>query len=82
PLDGVKLASPTRLPLVRRQALKGVPFKHVPYPSFPHALGPEIDWYLLSNGEEWQHALREDGLSFYVTPALRGAQTSLFWRRS
>ncbi|MBN8468137.1 type VI secretion system baseplate subunit TssK [Corallococcus exiguus] len=82
PLDGVKLASPTRLPLVRRQALKGVPFKHVPYPSFPHALGPEIDWYLLSNGEEWQHALREDGLAFYVTPALRGAQTSLFWRRS
>ncbi|MBJ6765242.1 type VI secretion system baseplate subunit TssK [Myxococcaceae bacterium JPH2] len=82
PLDGVKLASPSRLPLVRRQALKGVTFTHVPFPSFPHALGPEIDWYVLGLGEEWQHALREDGVAFYVTPALKGAQTSLFWRRS
>jgi len=82
PVDGVKLAGPSRLATVRRMALKGIAFDYVPHPSFPHALGPEIDWYKLVQGEEWQFALREDGLAFYATPALQGAQVSLFWRRS
>jgi type VI secretion system protein ImpJ len=82
PLDGVKLASPSRLSMVRRMALKGIPFHHVPHPAFPHALGPEIDWYQLVPGEEWQLALREDGVAFFVTPALQGAQVSLFWRKA
>lgn len=82
PVDGVKLAGPSRLATVRRMALKGIPFNHVPHPSFPHALGPEIDWYQLVQGEEWQFALRENGLAFYTTPALQGAQVSLFWRRA
>ncbi|HEX8701270.1 MAG TPA: type VI secretion system baseplate subunit TssK [Myxococcaceae bacterium] len=81
-LEGVKLAGPSRLPTVRRVALKGIPYTHVPYPSFPHALGPEIDWYQLTPGEEWQQALREDGMAFYVTPALKGAHVSLFWRKT
>ncbi|WP_141325437.1 type VI secretion system baseplate subunit TssK [Myxococcus faecalis] len=81
-VDGVKLAGPSRLATVRRMALKGIPFHHVPHPSFPHALGPEIDWYQLVQGEEWQFALRENGLAFYATPALQGAQVSLFWRRA
>lgn len=81
-MDGVKVASPSRLPTVRRMALKGVPFHHVPHPAFPHALGPEIDWYQLVRGDEWGYALREDGLAFYVTPALQGAQVSLYWRKA
>lgn len=83
PLDGVKLASPSRLPLVRRQALTGVPRKYKEHTSVPNALGPEIDWHLLDTTvEEWQHALREDGVAFYGSPALKGAQASLFWRRT
>lgn len=82
PLEGMKLASPLRLPVVRRLALKGISYRHVPHPSFPHAFGPEIDWYqLTATGEEWQYALREDGLAFFATPALEGTQVSLFWRR-
>jgi type VI secretion system protein ImpJ len=83
PLDGVKLASPLRLPLVRRQALKGLSFHHVPYPAFPHSFESDIDWYqITTEGEEWQAALREDGLAFPVTPPLDGAQIFLFWRRN
>ena len=84
PLDGVKLASPSRLPLVRRQALKGVTHVYQAHSGVPNALGPEIDWYLLetTKGEEWQHALREDGVAFYVPSALKSGQASLFWRRT
>ncbi len=82
PVEGVKLASPSRLPVVRRLALKGIPFRHVPYPEFPHALGPEIDWYQLIQGEEWRYALREDGVAFYVTPVLEDTKVSLFWRKA
>jgi type VI secretion system protein ImpJ len=81
-LEGVKVASPSRLPVVRRLALRGIPFQHVPHPAFPHSFGPEISWYRLSLGEEWQHALRDNGMAFYVTPALQSTQVFLFWRRA
>lgn len=81
-LEGVKVSSPSRLPTVRRLALRGIPFQHVPHPAFPHAFGPEISWYKLSLGEEWQYALRDNGMAFYVTPALQGTQVFLFWRRA
>ncbi|MDC0713587.1 type VI secretion system baseplate subunit TssK [Stigmatella sp. ncwal1] len=81
-MEGVKVASPSRLSSVRRLALRGIPFQHVPHPAFPHAFGPEISWYKLSLGEEWQYALRDNGMAFYVTPALQGTQVFLFWRRA
>jgi type VI secretion system protein ImpJ len=82
PMEGVKLASPSRLPVVRRLALKGISFKHVPYPEFPHAFSQEIDWYQLAQAEEWRYALRERGVAFYSTPAIEGSKISLFWRRA
>jgi type VI secretion system protein ImpJ len=81
-IEGVKLAGPSRLPVVRRMVLRGIPLQHVPHPAFPHAFGPEISWYRLSLGEEWQYALRDNGMAFYVTPALQGTQVFLFWRRA
>jgi len=81
-MEGVKVASPSRLPTVRRLALRGIPLQHVPHPAFPHAFGPEISWYKLSLGEEWQYALRDNGMAFYATPALQGTQIFLFWRRA
>lgn len=81
-IAGVKLASPLRLPVVRRLALKGIPLRHVPHPSFPHSFGPEIDWYqVVASGEEWQYAVRENSLSFFTTPALEEVEVSFFWRR-
>ncbi|WP_224360581.1 type VI secretion system baseplate subunit TssK [Hyalangium versicolor] len=81
-MEGVKVASPSRLPVVRRLALRGIPFQHVPHPAFPHAFGPEISWYRLTLGEEWQYAQRDNGMAFFVTPALQGHQVFLFWRRA
>ncbi len=81
-MEGVKVASPARLPAVRRLALRGIPLQHVPHPAFPHAFGPEISWYKLSMGEEWQYAQRDNGMAFYATPALQGTQVFLFWRRA
>jgi type VI secretion system protein ImpJ len=81
-IEGVKLASPSRLPSVRRLALRGIPLEPVPHPAFPHAFGPEISWYKLSLGEEWQYAVRDNGMAFYVTPALQGTQVFLFWRKA
>ena len=81
-MEGVKLASPSRLPTVRRLALRGIAWQHVAHTSFPHAFGPEISWYKLSLGEEWQFAVRDNGMAFYVTPALQGMQVFLFWRRA
>jgi type VI secretion system protein ImpJ len=81
-MEGVKVASPARLPAVRRLALRGIPFQHVPHPAFPHAFGPEISWYKLSLGEEWQYAVRDNGMAFFVTPSLQGHQVFLFWRRA
>lgn len=81
-MESVKVASPSRLPVVRRLALRGIPFQHVPHPAFPHAFGPEISWYKLTLGEEWQYALRDNGMAFFVTPSLQGHQVFLFWRRA
>ena len=80
-VEGLKLASPSRLPIVRRLALRGIPFKYVPHPAFPHGFGPEIDFYLLTQGEEWQAAMREEGFAFFATPSLERSQISLFWHR-
>jgi type VI secretion system protein ImpJ len=82
PMEGVKLASPSRLPVVRRLALKGIPLRPIPYPNFPHAFSQEIDWYQLAHAEEWQYALRENGVAFYATPALDGSKISLYWRKA
>lgn len=81
-LDGVKVSSPARLALVHKLALKGVPLQAIPLPTFPHAFGPEVDFYRMTPGDEWDHALREDGLAFYALPALERVQVSLFWRHS
>jgi len=81
-MEGVKVASPARLSAVRRLALRGIPFKQVRQLAFPHAFGPEISWYKLTLDEEWQYAVRDNGMAFFVTPSLQGHQVFLFWRRA
>ena len=79
-LDDVKLSCTSRLALVHRLVLRGVPFKNVERPPFQHTFGPEVDFYQLQSGEEWEHVLRESALALYVHPALERSNLFLFWR--
>ena len=81
-MDGVKLSAPSRLVHIHRLALKGVPIKYLTQPNFPHSFGPDIEFYQLTTGEEWELALREGALGFYNQPMLeKAAGIFLFWRR-
>ncbi|HZS39326.1 MAG TPA: type VI secretion system baseplate subunit TssK [Polyangia bacterium] len=79
-LDKVKLASPNRLPTVHRLSLRGVPFEARQQLPFPHAFGPEIDFYQIARDEEWSQVLNEGAICFYARPDLEPVKFSLFWR--
>lgn len=79
-LDELKLAGFSRLPVVHKMALQGIPFKKVEHPSFQHSFGAEVEFYQLREGEEWDHALNETTVAFYNRPELRGTTFYLFWR--
>ena len=79
-LEDVKVSCTSRLALVHRLVLRGVPFKHVERPPFQHTFGPEVDFYQLQPGEEWDHVLRESSVALYVHPVLERAQVFLYWR--
>jgi len=82
PLDAVKLASPQRLELVHRAALKGIPFELLANPPAGHHFSNGIDFYELSLGEEWACAQKTRGLAFYVTPLLQSPEIRvlLYWK--
>lgn len=80
PMDEIKLSCTSRLALVHRLVLRGVPFRAVERPPFQHTFGPEVDFYQLQLGEEWNHVLRENSIALYVHPVLEGANVFLFWR--
>ena len=81
-MEGVKLASPSRLPVVRRLALKGIPLQHVPIPRSLTPSARRSPGTSSSLGEEWRFALRENGVAFYSTPRCEGSKISLFWRKA
>ncbi len=76
----LKLASLSRLPVVHRMALQGIPFKRVEHPSFQHSFGAEIEFYLIREGEEWDHALNEMNVAFYNRQDLKDTVFYIFWR--
>lgn len=79
-LDDIKLSCTSRLALVHRLVLRGVPFKYIERPPFQHTFGPEVDFYQLQTGDEWDHVLRESSLALYVHPVLERANVFLYWR--
>lgn len=80
-LEGVKLAAPGRLLEAHKFALKGVPFRYISLPNFPHSFGPDIDFYQVTTGEEWALAVKESALAFYNHPSLEKARgVFLYWR--
>lgn len=80
--DGLKLASRTRLPVVHQLSLIGIPIKKIERPPFQHQFGAEVEFYQLTSGDEWDHALRENNLAFFDVPALAKAKAYLYWRNT
>jgi type VI secretion system protein ImpJ len=79
-IDDLKLASLSRLPVVHKMALQGIPFKRVEHPSFQHSFGAEIEFYLIKEGEEWDYALSEMTVAFYNREDLKDTAFYIFWR--
>lgn len=80
PMESVKMASMTRLPVIHRLALLGVPVTKIDRPPFQHRFGPEVDFYRIVEGEEWDQALRELTIAFYDSPPLQDTRFYLYWR--
>jgi type VI secretion system protein ImpJ len=79
-IGDLKLAGLSRLAVVHKMALQGIPFKKVDHPSFQHSFGAEVEFYQLKEGEEWDHALNEMTVAFYNRPDLKDATFYVFWR--
>lgn len=79
-IEDVKLSATSRLALVHRMVLNGIPFKALERVHFQHSFGPEVDFYQLTLNEEWALGVREGSVAFYQTAALEKAQAFLFWR--
>lgn len=76
----LKMAGVTRMATVHQLALQGIPLRKVERPPFQHRFGPEVDFYRVLEGEEWDHALRDLSVGFYGAPAYGGARFYLYWR--
>lgn len=77
-LEDLKLASGSRISLVHRLALQGIGLKKVDQPSFQHSFGPEVDFFQIIAGEEWDHALKELSLAFYDNPQLEDMEFYIY----
>lgn len=80
PMEAFKIASPTRLPIVHKLSLVGVPVRKLERPPFQAQFGPEVEFYQLGFGDEWDLALREGALAFYETQSLGQTKAFLYWR--
>ncbi|XVL50217.1 type VI secretion system baseplate subunit TssK [Methylobacter sp. G7] len=79
-LDGFKIAAVSRIPIVHKFYLQGIPCKRMERPPFQNSFGPEVDIYQISLGEEWDHALDELALGFYADPKFTEENFFLYWR--
>jgi type VI secretion system protein ImpJ len=79
-LRGLKVSCRSRLETVHRHALKGVPLRRHETVGFRHSFAPEVEFYQLMPGEEWEHALREGSLAYFVEGPVKEGQAYLYWR--
>jgi type VI secretion system protein ImpJ len=80
-LRDLKLASPSRLAMVHRMALDGIPVRATARPPAAQAFGPEIEFFELGREDEWERALRQAVVGFYSTPEISdaGHRFFLYW---
>ncbi|MEW5804191.1 MAG: type VI secretion system baseplate subunit TssK [bacterium] len=79
-IEDLKLASLSRLSLVHRLALQGIPLKKIDRPPFQHSFGPEVDFYLAAYGEEMDYAIRELSVAFYHQDQFKEMNFYFYWR--
>lgn len=77
----LKLASPSRLSMVHKLALAGIPLRETSRPALAHSFGPEVEFYQIGQGDEWEHAVREGTVAFYHRPEYQGVEFYLYWNR-
>lgn len=82
PIGSLKIAASSRIAVVHQLALQGIPLRRIERPPFQHRFGPEVEFYRLVEGEEWDHALKELAAAFYDAPAYHGARFYIYWRLS
>ncbi|MCK5797002.1 MAG: type VI secretion system baseplate subunit TssK [Deltaproteobacteria bacterium] len=78
-LENLKLAAPSRLPMIHRLALKGISSEKVEQPVLSHTFGPEVEFYQLKKGEEWSAAVRENAAAFYYAQGYEKLEFYLYW---
>lgn len=80
-IQTLKLASASRLAIVNSLSLKGVQLEKIERPPFQHSFGPEVEFYKVLGGEEWDFILRERTISFYDQPEIyRNIKAFVYWR--
>lgn len=79
-ISNLKLGSKSRLTMIHRLALPGIPLKAVKRPPFQHSFGPEVEFFKIVEGEEWDHSLRDLSLAFYQHAQLENMEFFLYWR--
>jgi type VI secretion system protein ImpJ len=79
-LENLKLSASSRISLVHKLALQGIPLKKINQPAFLHSFGPEVDFYRIMEGEEWDNALRELSVVFYDHPQVKDMEFYLYRR--
>ncbi|MCP3940798.1 MAG: type VI secretion system baseplate subunit TssK [Desulfobacteraceae bacterium] len=79
-ISNVKLGSFSRIGLIHKMALPGVPLKKTEKPLFQHSFGSEVEFFRIIEGEEWDHALKSLSLSFYYQEMFSGVEFFLYWR--
>jgi type VI secretion system protein ImpJ len=78
-LESFKMAAPSRLSMVHKLALPGIPVQRIDRPILAHSFGPEVDFFKVDEGEEWESALREEAVAFYNAPAFEELEFYLYW---
>jgi type VI secretion system protein ImpJ len=78
-LDEFKLASPNRLLQTHRLSLPGIGLERADRPVLAHSFGPEVEFFHVQRGEEWDHAARDGAIAFYARPELRDLEFYLYW---
>lgn len=79
-LDGLKIAAVSRISIVHKFYLQGIPCKRMERLPFQNSFGPEVEVYQISPGDEWDYALNELALGFYVDPKFTEENFFLYWR--
>lgn len=75
-----KLASPSRLAVVHRRSLRGVPLTQLESAPFHHDFASDVRFFRLELGDEWDHVVSERAVAFFDRAELRGMRMYLYWR--